>query len=685
MQEKSHQEINSQEKAGTEKTGQRNSHLEYIIQDYNRQEKKKKRQRQIRRRILLLLLLFIAAAGGSYLYVRFAPTTKRMEPKAYFETMLSRAAESDSVTLGEGELAVMLQDHVSPYKAKLHDGAVYLHYDMVRENISTRFFLDEQRSLMLLTTATDNLEIPFNSAAYTSADDGSEYSYEREIILSDESGLYLNADFLGTQANEECKVFEDGVHTLVDYQWGERTACEVKKDTKVRFGPGIKNLILTDAGKGERVWLLEQQEKWSRVVTTDGYIGYIPNKALSEPASVAFTRDFEAPEYPALLMDETVNLVWHQIGVPESNDYLEEDTADMTGVNVISPTWFFLSDNEGNFTSYASKKYVKKAHKMGLKVWGLVSNFSPDMSTSELVASTAARRNLARNLVDAALEVKMDGINVDLEAIKESAGYGYVQFVRELSVLCRKNGLVLSVDVPEPFDFNAHYDTKELATVADYVILMGYDEHYVGSEVGSVASLSFEENGIIRTLQDVPAEKIISGVPFYTRIWYTGTDGSVWSEIISMNPVTRTLESYGVTPVWNGETGQYYAEWTLDDGIVCRIWIEDETSVSMKADLVCKYGLGGIAEWALGNERASIWEVITRSLAGESSVVVAEQLAIMQGAQEETAAEEAVTEAPAEEAAAEAQEEAPVEEAAAEEAPAEDAPAGEQQEAGTEG
>ena len=640
----------------------------------NRQEKKKRRKRQIRRRIAVFILLLILVVVGIYLYVRFAPTTKRMDPKDYFETMLARAqagaetgdaAAGTEAVLTEGELAVMLQDHVSPYKARMHDGAVYLHYDLVRPEICTRFFLDEERQVMLLTTATDNLEIPFNSATYTSADDGTEYTYEHEIVLTErisdnadhtdnnessaegetgegsetgedsETGksssqiLYLNADFLSTQANIAWETFDDGVHTLVDYNWGERTAATVKKNTHVRFGPGGKYLIVTDAAKGDTVYPLEQAEaaeqaSWTRVVTTDGYIGYLPNKCLEEPETISFTHEFDAPEYTSLLMDEQVNLLWHAVGADDSNEYLLSDTEEVTGVNVISPTWFSLSDNEGNFQSFASKKYVKRAHKKGMQVWGLVSNFSPDMSTSALVASTTARRNLAKNLTEAALEVGMDGINVDLEAIAESAGYGYVQFVRELSVLCRKNGLVLSVDVPEPFDFNTYYDRKELGIVADYVILMGYDEHYVGSEAGSVASLSFEENGIVRTLREVPSEKIIAGVPFYTRLWYTGTDGSVWSEILSMNPVSRTLESYGVTPVWNEETGQYYAEWTLDDGIVCRIWIEEEKSLALKVNLVPKYELGGVAEWVLGNERATVWEVITRSLQGEAEQVIEE-------------------------------------------------------------
>ena len=155
--------------------------------------------------------------------------------------------------------------------------------------------------------------------------------------------------------------------------------------------------------------------------------------------------------------------------------------------------------------------------------------------------------------------------------------------------------------------------------MADYVIVMGYDEHYYGSDAGSVASLSFEENGITETLKEVPAEKIVSGVPFYTRIWYIGTDEEgnprTWSEELGMRAVYNTLESYGVTPQWDEDAQQYLASWTLDDGIECKIWMEEETSLALKAALVKTYDLGGIAEWVLGKQLDEMWDVISGNIA----------------------------------------------------------------------
>lgn len=187
------------------------------------------------------------------------------------------------------------------------------------------------------------------------------------------------------------------------------------------------------------------------------------------------------------------------------------------GINVISPTWFALTDSEGNFSSFASSAYVKRAHDMGIEVWGLIDNFSNKdaVDTYELLSYTSRREKLTENLVNTALEYGLDGINVDFESISQDAGTHFIQFIRELSVTCRKNGLVLSVDNYVPTGYTDHYDRKEQGVFADYVIIMGYDEHYSGSpEAGSVASIGFVEDGIRRTVDQVPAEKVINAVPF---------------------------------------------------------------------------------------------------------------------------------------------------------------------------
>lgn len=554
-----------------------------------------------------IALLVIVIAAGVWLVQRYIPTREWMDTEAYFGA------------LGDQEVAVVLQDHLAQERGLLENDALYLDYSMVRDEINSRFFWDEENQQMLFTTALETYEIPVDSEAYTI--DGAQEQYDKPIVLQKGDSLYLSADFLALYTNLEYTLEQETRHVLVRYQWGTMRTGEIARDTAVRYQGGIKSPILTEAHEGDTVYVLEEMEDWSEVLTPDGYVGYVKNNRLRSVADTEVTRAFQEPEYSSLTREERISLVWHQIDNADANTYLKEDISGMSGVDVISPTWFSVADHEGNINSLASETYVEEAHAAGLEVWGLVSNFSADVDTTLLLSSTAARRKMVDYLTGEAVRLGLEGINLDFEYIREEAGYSYVQFVRELSIGCRKNGLVFSIDVPVPMEFNRYFNRKELGIVADYVIIMGYDEHYVGSEeVGSVASLSFEENGITGTLEEVPASKIISGVPFYTRIWYTTDNGdgttAVTSEAIGMNTADTTLETYGITAEWKEETGQDYAAWTLEDGTLCEIWLENEKSLAEKARLVSKYELGGIAAWVLGFQRDTVWEILETNIAG---------------------------------------------------------------------
>ena|GEM_PF-13339 len=573
---------------------------------------KKRRGRRVPAGVLraVSVLLGLALACVAILLIRkYTPTTARMSEEEYFGT------------LPADELAVILQDEIAEDHALLRDGALYLDYDQVLANITTRFYWDEPNEQLLYTTADDTYRIPLNEAAYTTAD--GEQTYERTILLSDGSGdggMYLSADFLQQYVNVDCSMEDGASHVLVRWQWGETLTARAAKETSVRYRGGIKSRILTDLNKGERVYVLEELENWTCVLTDDGYIGYVQKKKLTTPAPEDIERDFDEMVIPSRTKDSKITTVWHAVyDGDDGSDSLESLTENMTGVDVIIPTWFSLSDNSGGLSSSGTRTYVKKAKALGLEVWGLISDFSSDMDTSKVLASTVARKNVISQLMNYAEDLGLSGINLDFEYQEETDGYSYVQFVRELSVACRKAGLILSVDVPVPYDFNSWYDRAELGAYADYVVIMGYDETYAGSDhTGSVASLSFERNGIEQTIaQGVPANKILSGIPFYTRIWYSSYDdaGTLYidSTTLSMAAVNTTLNTYSVTPVWDEECGQYYADWTLDNGVRCEIWVENAASLAEKAALCADYELGGLAAWALGYETDDIWAALSEN------------------------------------------------------------------------
>ena len=211
--------------------------------------------------------------------------------------------------------------------------------------------------------------------------------------------------------------------------------------------------------------------------------------------------------------------------------------------------------------------------------------------------------------MNAALSCGMDGINVDFEQISADCGEHFIQFIRELSIPCRQNGLVLSIDNYVPMGGTNHYDREEQGIVADYVIIMGYDEHYAGSkEAGSVASIDFVEKGISQTVAEVPASKVINAIPFYTRIWETSDEG-VSSQAVGMEMADEYVRAHNIPVEWNDETCQNYGEYT-QDGVLYQVWLEDDSSIEVKLSIMDKYQLAGVASWRLGFEKPEIWDVI---------------------------------------------------------------------------
>ena len=581
-------------------------------------------------RLFKLLSALITGAGILAIiivcFVKFMPTSKKMSAEEYFGisgTAQQETNENGDVVsiyggaLGENEAVIILENRVATERALILEGSAYIDYTLVQSQLNSRFHWDASVGLMLFTTADQMMEIEPNSTIYTI--DGETFDAGYEIVKTTSSGMYLSANFMQQFSDLRFEIFDAPSRVVVTTGSVTVTTGTLKKKTAVRYQGGIKSPIITEVSEGTVVTVLEQMENWSQIRTPDGYIGYVKNNRLKEVQEQPRETYYQGTPYTSISREDRVNLVWHQINYPEMNANLEADIENMTGVNVISPTWYYLSDNTGEILSYADASYVERAHAQGLQVWALISNFSPDMSTTTLLASRAARQKVQNYLISQALELGFDGINIDFEGISQEAGYDYVQFMRELSILCRKNGIILSVDVLVPMDFSKHYNRAELGKICDYVIVMGYDEHYAGSDiVGSVASMDFEITGIENMLTEVPKEKLISAIPFYTRLWYTETlaDGttSVTSEALTMSGIESVLAENGVTSSYDESTGQQYAEWTNAEGKFCQVWLEDEASVAKRAALVSQYDLGGNAAWVLGNEKDYVWDIISENI-----------------------------------------------------------------------
>ena len=549
----------------------------------------------------LLLILIIGAVGIITSYIKkYTPSDARMNLDEYY------------AQTKEDDVALILQDTVSETKGKLVDGEVYLPYSVAVQQLGSRFYWDEETQAMLYTTAEEVVSIQPESTSYTIG--GQTVTEEVPPVRKMEDTYYLALHFLQDHMQMTAEVYENPNRAVIRYQWETVQTVPAAEDTVIRYQGGIKSPILGDVKQGDSLLLLEEMEDWSRVMTQDGLDGYVEKKALGsiQETELAYTGSYEE-KFPSQVRDHKINLAWHQVTSEAANSAMESDIKDMTGVNVISPTWFSVVSTEGNISSLASKEYVDKAHAKNLEVWGLIDNFNESVSTYDTLVQKSSRSHIIEMLISEAKRVGLDGINVDFETLTEEEAPHFIQFIRELSVACRKEQLVLSIDNPVP-SYTYFYNRKEQGIVADYVIIMGYDEHTAGfQEAGSVASLPFVEEGITETLKEVPAQKVINGVPFYTRLWTVGNDGSVSSEVCSMDQADQYVKEKGMEVYWNTEVSQNYAEAETESGTQ-QIWLEDEESLEAKMKLIKEYDLAGCAAWKLGFERADVWDIISSYL-----------------------------------------------------------------------
>lgn len=539
--------------------------------------------------VVCLLIVLVSLIGGAvYGINKLIPTSKQMDLTEYYGQN------------ADGEAALILGTQKLEQKALFSGNDVYLPLDVVSGYLNQRYYWDSENKKILYATPTSLTE----EAASEQADGN--------VWLKDDT-VYLKLDYVKKYTDIDSYIYEDPARVAIQYKFSNIQTVTVKKDTVIRYRGGIKSEILTKIPKDTVLRLLDEGEDWDQVATDDGYIGYIQKKKVSSADTTNYERDFKAEAYSYLTMDEPVNMVWHQVTSTDANSYFADAVQNMTGVNVISPTWFSVSDNDGNVSSLASGEYVMQAHEKGLKVWGLVDNFSENMSTTTVLSKTSSRQNLENQLVTYAMKSGLDGINIDFESLSEDVGIHFLQFLRELSIQCHENNLVLSVDNPVPEDFTSHYDRTEQGKVVDYVIIMGYDEHYVGSDAGSVASLSWVEQGVKDTLAEVPAKRTILAIPFYTRLWKTTDGGALTSEAIGMDQAQQVISENGAETYWDKTTSQNYGTYE-GDGATYQIWLEDAQSVAEKVKLISKYELAGVAEWKLGFENSGIWSVITENL-----------------------------------------------------------------------
>lgn len=546
--------------------------------------------------VVLILIVLVGVAGvGSFLINRYKPGTEYMAGNEYFNLT------------DENSVALIQNGELLEEQAVLIGGEPYAAYTYVESQLNSCFYWDEETKGILLTTSGGVQTLLPGDAAVAKTPGG-----QPAVQQESDGKVYISLDVVKEYTDLDYAYYSNPNRVVIRNEWDGVEQATVQSDTaQVRQKGGIKSLILADVQKGDTLLYLENLDNWCKVMTADGYTGYIRTEDISEPEAIE-ARTAKKDSYERITRDHKINLVWHQSTSTESNDAMAEMTAEMTGVNVISPTWFSVTDETGTISSLASADYVKLAHDAGREVWGLIDNFNEAFDETTDLAYASVRSRIIEQLLAEAASCGMDGINVDFENLKEAGIPHYLQFLRELTSAAHAQNLVVSVDTPVPQAYTMYYQRGEQARFVDYMIVMAYDEHFAGSEeAGSVSSLPFVQQAVEEMTRVMPADQVICGIPFYTRVWTEKFGQSaITSEVLGMDGAKNYAKENQMTETWDASLGQNVATVETSDARYT-IWMEDEQSMEEKLKVIQSADLAGVAEWKLGFECADVWSLIS--------------------------------------------------------------------------
>lgn len=546
--------------------------------------------------VVLILIVLVGAAGiVSFLINRYKPRTEYMAGNEYFNLT------------DENSVALIQNGELLEEQAVLIGGEPYAAYTYVESQLNSCFYWDEETKGILLTTSGGVQTLLPGDAAVAKTPGG-----QPAVQQESDGTVYISLDVVKEYTDLDYAYYSDPNRVVIRNEWDGVEQATVQSDTaQVRQKGGIKSLILADVQKGDTLLYLENLDNWCKVMTADGYTGYIQTEDISEPEAIE-ARTAKKDSYERITRDHKINLVWHQSTSTESNDAMAEMTAEMTGVNVISPTWFSVTDETGTISSLASADYVKLAHEAGREVWGLIDNFNEAFDETTDLAYASVRSRIIEQLLAEAASCGMDGINVDFENLKEAGIPHYLQFLRELTSAAHAQNLVVSVDTPVPQAYTMYYQRGEQARFVDYMIVMAYDEHFAGSEeAGSVSSLPFVQQAVEEMTRVMPTDQVICGIPFYTRVWTEKFGQSaITSEVLGMDGAKNYAKENQMTETWDASLGQNVATVETSDARYT-IWMEDEQSMEEKLKVIQSADLAGVAEWKLGFECADVWSLIS--------------------------------------------------------------------------
>ena len=493
----------------------------------------------------------------------------------------------------------------------IENDVIYMSMPDIKNFFDIYIYEDKDNNQIITTSDKKVATIKFDSKVIT-INGSSKEIYEG--IKKENDIIYLPMSELTDVYDIEINRIEKTNRVVIDSIDSVQKKAYAAKNIKIKSKPTAFSFELEKVKKGNWLYYFSSEDGWAKVRTEDGIVGYVKEDKLTNFVTVR--EEMEQVKQ----VEGKVNLVWDYYS--EYAKASDRTDTSIEGVNVISPAFFYIN-NKGEFKENVGeqgKKYLEWAKKNGYKVWPMVSNSGTDMIdvTSEIMNDYTKRTELIESIVNACVKYKLDGINIDFENMKKEDVDMYSRFIIELTPRIKEMGMIISVDVTAPDGadtWSLGFDRNVIGHVADYIVFMAYDQYGSAStKPGTTAGYNWVETNLKKFIdtEEIETEKIILGVPLYTRMW-ADRNGKVTSKVIDMNEIDKTLPE-NVERKWDDTLKQYYVEYTDDEGTERKMWIEDEKSIQEKVSLVSQYNLGGVAAWEKDRETENIWKVIKEGL-----------------------------------------------------------------------
>lgn len=581
-----------------------------------RLEKKNKKKSSFGffKKLVAVLIVLVVLAGAVFVYLY----TKNRDCFNSINSVLNSVSNREIYIDGE-------KIYSNP-KPIYQDEEVYIPTSVICANFEYNALYDKTSGILSIATDFERVKLTKDQNVYYV--NGQKNDFGKKTFIVDGNGTYIASGMVEKFYNLDVEFSEKYETLAFETTTNTRNVGVVETEEyisnsngdKVSVKYGNNETVNPKAMKGDYVSIYNEKDGDAKIMTSEGFVGYISSDSIGERSIKESVEKVKTASTSNKFYDGKVEVLFEQVSIMAANYNYINSTVPI-GVDVLVPTWFSFKvtdgETDGTVVSLADKSYISKAHKNGVKVWGLISdNFNSKVSR-KICNSATLRESTVNQIVKFVEQFNIDGINVDFENIPQDAMRGFTQFLRELSAELNNKNKDLSIDVYIPRVWSSYYNRKEFGEIVDYFIVMGYDEHTDSSDTsGSVATKQWSEDSITLTeAAGVPQEKLILAIPFYTRAWRETADGQIESSALGMEDGYNYMKNKGADFKWDDEAGQNYAE-ISSNGERFRMWLEDEKSVAERLKIINKHDIAGVAAWRRGLEKTEVWPIIKKYMKG---------------------------------------------------------------------